>query len=106
VFNITFSNISVISWWQVLLVEETRLPKETTDLSQVTDKLHMTLYQNLSFKLLKELFNDDPLKKINLDLGDVMIVWQLNLPVQSVHITTKVVSLNPADGEVCSIQHI
>jgi hypothetical protein len=47
----------------------------------------------------------NPLKKTNLDLGDVMIVWQLNLPVQSVHITTKVVSLNPADGEVCSIQH-
>jgi hypothetical protein len=41
VFNITFSNISVISWWSVLLVEETRLPKETTDLSQVTDKLHI-----------------------------------------------------------------
>ena len=41
VFNMTFSNISVISWWSVLLVEETRLPKETTDLSQVTDKLHI-----------------------------------------------------------------
>ena len=62
-----------------------------------------TLYQNLSFKVLKELFN--PLKRTNLDLGDVMIVWQLNLPVQSVHIATKVVSLNLADGEVCSIQH-
>jgi hypothetical protein len=33
--------------------------------------------------VLKELFN--PLKRTNLDLGDVMIVWQLNLPVQSVH---------------------
>ena len=29
----------------------------------------------------------------------------LQLPMQSVHITTKVVSLNPAHGEVCSIQH-
>ena len=27
------------------------------------------------------------------------------LPVQSVHITSEVVSLNPADGEVYSIQH-
>jgi hypothetical protein len=33
VFNPTFNNISVISWRSVLLV------KETTDLSQVTDKL-------------------------------------------------------------------
>jgi hypothetical protein len=40
VLNATFNNISVISWWSVLLVEE------TTDLSQVTDKLyHITLYR-------------------------------------------------------------
>jgi len=36
-----------------------------------------------------------------------MIVWYLDLqlPVQSVPITTEVVSLNPAHGEVYSIQH-
>jgi hypothetical protein len=34
VFNTIFNNISVISWRSVLLVEK------TTDLSQVTDKLH------------------------------------------------------------------
>ena len=40
VFNVTFNNISVISWWSVLLVEE------TSDLSQVTDKLyHIMLFQ-------------------------------------------------------------
>ena len=33
VFNTIFNNISVISWWSVLLVEE------TTDLSQVTDSV-------------------------------------------------------------------
>jgi len=26
VFNVTFNNISAISWWSVLLVEETRVP--------------------------------------------------------------------------------
>jgi hypothetical protein len=37
----------------------------------------------------------------------VVIVWYqyLQLPVQSVPITTKVVSSNPARGEVYSIQH-
>ena len=45
VFNATFNNISVISWWSILLVEETREPEKTTDLSQVTDKLyHIMLY--------------------------------------------------------------
>ena len=36
-----------------------------------------------------------------------VIVWGLDiqLPVQSVHITTKVVSSNPVHGEVYSIQH-
>ena len=33
VFNAIFNNISLISWWSVLLVEE------STDLLQVTDKL-------------------------------------------------------------------
>jgi hypothetical protein len=52
VFNATFNNISVISWWSVLLVEE------TTDLSQVTNKLHyIMLYQVhlawVGFKLTK-----------------------------------------------------
>jgi hypothetical protein len=36
-----------------------------------------------------------------------VIIWQLDLqlPMQSVSITTKIVSLNPAHGEVYSIQH-
>jgi hypothetical protein len=46
VFNATFNNISVISWWSVLLVEETGGPEKTTNLPQVTDKLyHIMLYQ-------------------------------------------------------------
>ena len=40
VFNVTFNNISVISWYSVSLVEDTEQPVITTDLSQVTDKLY------------------------------------------------------------------
>ena len=46
VFNATFNNISIISWWSVLLVEETGVPGETINLPLVTDKLyHIMLYQ-------------------------------------------------------------
>jgi hypothetical protein len=43
VFNATFNNISAISWWTVLLVEETEDPERTTDLPQIT---------NLTFNML------------------------------------------------------
>ena len=45
VFNATFNNISAISWWSVLLVGETGVHGETTDLSQVTDQLYHMLYR-------------------------------------------------------------
>jgi hypothetical protein len=53
VFNATFNNISVISWRSVLLVEETRGPRESTDLFYVTDKhAHVLLYrEHLTRKL-------------------------------------------------------
>jgi len=40
VFKATFNNISVILWRSVLLVEEPEYREKTTDLPQVTDKLH------------------------------------------------------------------
>ena len=44
--NAIFNNISVILWRSVLLVEETGVPGETTDRSQVIDKLyHIMLYR-------------------------------------------------------------
>ena len=44
VFNATYSNISVISWCSVLLVEETAVPGGNH--LQVTDKLyHIKLYR-------------------------------------------------------------
>ena len=40
VFTATYKTMSVISLWSVLLVEETRVPSEITDLSRATDKLY------------------------------------------------------------------
>jgi hypothetical protein len=40
VLNVTFNNISLISWLSVLFVEETGYQEKTTHLSQITDKLY------------------------------------------------------------------
>jgi len=45
VFNTTLSNISVMSWWSVLLVEEKEYPNRTTNLPQVIDKLYHVMYR-------------------------------------------------------------
>ena len=53
VFNATSNNISVISWRSVSLVEKTEYTEETTDLSQVTDKLYHIMYQD-QIKIINE----------------------------------------------------
>jgi len=44
VFNATFNNISAILWQSILLVEKPEYPQKTTDMSQVTDKLHLIMF--------------------------------------------------------------
>jgi len=48
VFNATFNNISVISWWSVLLVEETGVPGENHssgwDILEVLSDLNSVYY--------------------------------------------------------------
>jgi hypothetical protein len=46
IWFMVFNNISAISWWSVLFVEETVVPEENQDQWQVTHKLYyIMLYQ-------------------------------------------------------------
>jgi hypothetical protein len=64
VFNATFNNISAISWWSVLLLEEPEDPEKTTDMSQVTDKLstnNADIHDDINEILLKVMLNTNNL---------------------------------------------
>jgi hypothetical protein len=80
VFNATFNNISAISWWSVLLVEETRVPGENHRPSLWLHSINIITTENIK----------------------IVIIWWLDVqpPVQSVPITTNVVSSNLVHGEV------
>jgi hypothetical protein len=43
VFNATFNNISVISWWSVLLVEETGVTRENTIYRKMLYQVHLAM---------------------------------------------------------------
>jgi hypothetical protein len=53
VFNATFKNISFISWWSVLLVEETGVPRENHQ--PVADHLyHIRVVYSTQYRHLRD----------------------------------------------------
>ena len=103
IFNATFNNISAISWWSVLLVEETGVPRENRDLTQITDKLNQIMLYRV--QLAWAGFELTKLVVICTDSIGIELYLDLQLHVQSVPITAKVLSSNPVHGETYSIQH-
>jgi len=49
VFNVTFNNISVISWQSVLLVEETRVPGENWFIKETSATIHFMHFVLFSY---------------------------------------------------------
>ena len=57
-FNTTFNNISVKSWWSVLLVKETEYPEKTSDLLQVNDNLYQIIFYRVHLVMSGILFHN------------------------------------------------
>jgi hypothetical protein len=107
VFNATVSNISVISWWSVLLVEETEYPEKTTD----TDKpYHIKLYRvllamseirthNFFLVLICILYACTYIFYITFILSDIIVIRvAVVIRMQSVPITTDVFEFESRSG--------
>ena len=97
VFNATFNNISAISWRSVSLMDETGVPGENRDLPQITDKLN----QIMLYRVHLAWAGFELTKLVVICTDSIGIVWYLDLQlhVQSVPITAKVLSSNPVHGE-------
>jgi hypothetical protein len=99
VFNATFNNISVISWRSVLLVEETRVPGEiyrpaTSHWQALSHNVMLSTPPLGEMMQLCKCFTHVSKMPHRGHRGrDRMVVLQLRL--QSVPITTKVLSSNP-----------
>ena len=98
-----------------------KYPEKTSNLPQVSDKLYHIKYTSpwttIKLTTLVEIGTDYiDVQKVQLPYknnfepgaGMVVIIWQLylQLPVQSVPITTNIVSSNSIHGEVYSIHYV
>ena len=75
VFNATFNNISVISWWSVLLVEETGVRRENHK-SAGTDKLYHIMLYTLPWAVVK------PTTSVMIALIAYLVVNPTTIPSQ------------------------
>jgi hypothetical protein len=82
VFNATFYNISAISWWSVLLVEQTKVPGEgqTLLLNAILSKLRLKINRKPIWNshLITTKYNNKQKQTYNTFLREVMISMSLS----------------------------
>jgi hypothetical protein len=112
VFNTTFNNISVISWWSVLLVEETVPKKKKPDILLLMIKPWPLLFMWHTdhtfplFWLLKSLKINTTNKCVKIFCFYLKSWWYLQLPNYAISVYHHLhCELEPAHVKVYSIQH-